>query len=277
MIKDINYIKLTEEEYLLVERGWGKDVAENTVIQRFIYDSDDMEVTGFAAYPKQIDGKLPVIIWNRGGDNKSGLIDNFLAFGLLGEIANWGYLVLASQYRNDDEFGGSDINDVINLIDLADDFDFCDSDKLGMEGWSRGGMMTYLALTLTDKIRCAVIISGIADLQRNSKSINIFSNKLLEKINSKDEIKVNEQLIKRSAVHFVNNISKNTSVLLIHGTNDKKVSYLDSKEMYEKLRFYNQKGKYELKLINGGDHYLKDSKKEISLLRKNWYDSFLKL
>jgi dipeptidyl aminopeptidase/acylaminoacyl peptidase len=186
-------------------------------------------------------------------------------------------LVLASQYRNDDEFGGSDINDVINLIDLADDFDFCDSDKLGMEGWSRGGMMTYLALTLTDKIRCAVIISGIADLQRNSKSINIFSNKLLEKINSKDEIKVNEQLIKRSAVHFVNNISKNTSVLLIHGTNDKKVSYLDSKEMYEKLRFYNQKGKYELKLINGGDHYLKDSKKEISLMRKNWYDSFLKL
>jgi len=277
MIKDINYIKLTEEEYLLVERGWGKDVAENTVIQRFIYDSDDMEVTGFAAYPKQIDGKLPVIIWNRGGDNKSGLIDNFLAFGLLGEIANWGYLVLASQYRNDDEFGGSDINDVINLIDLADDFDFCDSDKLGMEGWSRGGMMTYLALTLTDKIRCAVIISGIADLQRNSKSINIFSNKLLEKINSKDEIKVNEQLIKRSAVHFVNNVSKNTSVLLIHGTNDKKVSYLDSQEMYEKLRFYNQKGKYELKLINGGDHYLKDSKKEISLMRKNWYDSFLKL
>jgi len=277
MIKDINNIKLNNQEYLLVEKGWGRDVAENTVIQRFIYDSDDTEVSGFAAFPKQIDDKLPVIIWNRGGDNKSGLIDNFLAYGLLGEIANWGYLVLASQYRNDDEFGESDINDIINLIDLVGDFDFCDSDKLGMEGWSRGGMMTYLALTLTDKIRCAVIISGIADLQRNSKSINILSNKLLEKINSEDEIKVNEQLIKRSAVHFVNNISKNTSVLLIHGTNDKKVSYLDSQEMYEKLRFYNQKGKYELKLINGGDHYLKDSKKEISLLRKNWYDSFLKL
>ena len=277
MIKEIEYINLTNQEYLLVEKGLGNEVAENTVIQRFIYDSDDKEVTGFAAFPEHFDGKLPVIIWNRGGNNKSGLIDNFLAYSLLGEIASWGYLVLSSQYRNDDEFGGSDVNDVINLIDLADSFDFCNPEKIGMEGWSRGGMMTYLALTRTKKISCAVIISGLADLLRNSINKDIFSNNLLDKISSKDEISANEQLIKRSAVQFADKINKNSSVLLIHVTDDKKISYLDSQDMYEKLRFYNQKGIYELKLINGGDHYLKDSKKEISELRKNWYDSFLKL
>jgi dipeptidyl aminopeptidase/acylaminoacyl peptidase len=32
-----------------------------------------------------------------------------------------------------------------------------------MFGWSRGGMMTYRALTKTDRIKAAVVGSGLAD------------------------------------------------------------------------------------------------------------------
>ncbi len=67
--------------------------------------------------------------------------------------------MLASQYREADEFGGEDVNDVLNLIPLADTISFCDSSKIGMEGWSRGGMMAYQVLTQSDRINCSVIIS----------------------------------------------------------------------------------------------------------------------
>ncbi len=68
-----------------------------------------------------------MIIWNSGGNRKEGLIDDFLAQGIYGEIASWGYVVLASQYREEDEFGGKDVNDVLNLVPIADGISFCDS------------------------------------------------------------------------------------------------------------------------------------------------------
>ena len=54
-------------------------------------------------------------------------------------------MVLASQYRGNDggqgkeEFGGSDINDVLNLIPLAESISFMNADRIVMLGFSRGG------------------------------------------------------------------------------------------------------------------------------------------
>lgn len=35
-----------------------------------------------------------------------------------------------------DEIGGSDVNDILNLILLANEFGFADTHKWGIEGWS---------------------------------------------------------------------------------------------------------------------------------------------
>ena len=51
----------------------------------------------------------------------------------------------------------------MNLIPLLESLPQVDGSRVGMYGWSRGGLMTYLALTRTDRIRAAIIGAGVAD------------------------------------------------------------------------------------------------------------------
>ncbi|MEO8209872.1 MAG: prolyl oligopeptidase family serine peptidase [bacterium] len=273
MILSEEEIQLSDSQVKFIESGWGNEVVEDTIVKRIVYESDDLKVSGFLAHPKKIDKKYPIIIWNRGGNNEDGRIDDFLAKGIFGEIATWGYVVLASQYREADEFGGKDVNDVLNLIPISESISFCDSSRIGIEGWSRGGMMAYIVLSMTDRIKCAVIISGLSDLFRSGKTRSNLV-RVYEKIfGSEDESEFIADKKKRSAVHFADKLNKEIKILLIHGTSDTKVSHLDSVDMYEKLQ---QNGiQCELKLIKNGDHYLKKQRKEIVKLRREWFDKFL--
>ncbi len=274
MITREENISLNKREYSFIKSGWGEKTASGVDLKKIYYLSDGKEIEGFLAIPKKVNNRIPLIIWNRGGYKESGKLDNFLAFGLLGEIASWGYAVLASQYRSEDEFGGLDVNDILELINLANEIDYVDTDLIGMEGWSRGGMMTYLTLTKTNSVKCAVIISGLSNLIRNRRNSNFL--KLVNSIYvESDEVHIRNELMLRSAVNFSEKISRNTSILLIHGDKDERISYLDSEDMYYKLSSNNQSN-YELKIIENGDHFLKSSRKYISELRKNWFSNYLK-
>ncbi|MBL8008149.1 MAG: prolyl oligopeptidase family serine peptidase [Ignavibacteria bacterium] len=265
---------LNETQEKLLVSGWGKSVFDKTVVKNIVYESDGIEVQGYAAYPASVSGKIPLIIWNRGGNNKDGRIDDFLAAGIFGEIASWGYLVLASNYREDEEFGGKDVNDILKLLTCAGEFEFCDINKVGMEGWSRGGMMTYIVLCLTERIKCAVIISGLADLFRSERKKNDLAEVYINLFGSESEEEFINRKRERSAVYFAEKINRETEILLIHGTNDRKISFQDSVDVYNKLKANGNN--CELKLIEGGDHYLRNHKSEVSELRRKWFDRHLK-
>lgn len=270
MIISRSEIILSESQKKLVRSGWGESVADDVTVEKMLYDSIGREVEGYIAYPKQIKDKLPLIIWNRGGNLREGRIDEFLARGMFGEIASWGYVVLASQYRKDEEFGGRDVEDVLNLIPLSESLSFCNTDLIGMEGWSRGGMMAYKSLCHTERVKCAVVIAGVANLLRRSASL-----KKLERIYGHVLEEDSEAKMKhRSAVHFAEAISPDTAILLIHGTSDHTVSHLDSVEMYDILRELGRR--VELRLVESGDHYLKKFRKEVSAMRKEWFDIYLR-
>jgi dipeptidyl aminopeptidase/acylaminoacyl peptidase len=181
LIVERNKIELNDSQNSMINSGWGEGIIKNTIVEKITYLSDGLKVKGYVAYPKDTSKKYPGIIWNRGGIGNRGVIDSFTARGLFGQLAGWGYVVFASQYRGNDggegkdEFGGDDLNDVLNLTSLAKEFDFADDNKWGVEGWSRGGMMTYLALTKNDHpayppagFKCAIITGGIANLRCNS-------------------------------------------------------------------------------------------------------------
>ena len=276
MIISEEELSLSDIQKKLVISGWGSEVYENTIVKKIFYESDGLSVQGYFASPVNLQNKLPLIIWNRGGYGNDGKIDDFLAKGMFGEIASWGYTVLASNYREKDEFGGSDVNDILNLISLADEIPVCDSSNIGMEGWSRGGMMTFKALTLTNKVKCAVVISGLADLVRTEKLQNNLSEAFKVQFGTDNPHLFEERksLKERSAVNFYERINKQVHVLLIHGTKDEKISFQDSVDMYSKL--ISSGIDCQLRLIEEGDHYLKKNKNETSELRKNWFDSFLK-
>ena len=112
MIISEEELSLSDIQKKLVISGWGSEVYENTIVKKIFYESDGLSVQGYFASPVNLQNKLPLIIWNRGGYGNDGKIDDFLAKGMFGEIASWGYTVLASNYREKDEFGGSDVNDI---------------------------------------------------------------------------------------------------------------------------------------------------------------------
>lgn len=273
-------IKLSSVQEKMIVSGWGEETFMNSNVEQIVYLSDGLRVKGYLAYPKNSSGKHPCIIWCRGGINDAGKLDEFNASGILGQIASWGYCVLATQYRGNDsgegkdEFGGNDINDVLNLIPVAGEINSADTSRWGIEGWSRGGMMAYLTLTKTDMFNAAIISGGIANL-----NCGVSDNKFIQRLfqittgegvpnNFKDECE------KRSVVNFVEKISKKTNILLMHGIVDDRVPVQDSIRMAEKL--IENKINLKLVLFDNGDHFLRKHRTEVNLLRKNWFDKYLK-
>lgn len=271
-------IELTSSQEKFVKSGWGEEVT-NTQTEEMTYLSDGIKVTGYIAYPKEINRKLPCIIWCRGGIGEAGVIDNFNARGIFGLIASWGYVVLASQYRGNagsegkDDFGGDDLNDILNLTDLSDELDFIDNNRWGIEGWSRGGMMTYLALTRTDIFKAAVITGGIANLRCNSEESRFMRHLYELSMGNPSTEDFNNKCKERSIINFPEKISKETNLLLLHGTADDKVLPHDSIDMSYKL--IDQGINFRLILYENGDHYLKAHRREADTERKKWYQKYL--
>lgn len=275
MIIERKIISLSELQRKMLKSAWGSSSVDNSIVENITYKSDNLLVKGYLAYPKNIERKYPCIIWCRGGYGNAGALDNFHAQGILGQIASWGYVVLETQYRGNvggegkDEFGGSDLNDVLNLIDLANYLEFADTSIWGIEGWSRGGLMTYLTLTKSDIFRAAISTGGISNIKCIADESN-FMNILLRKSDSK----LSEEFCNsRSVIKFIDNYSRKTPTLLLHGTNDDRVSAHHSLDLSYKFLEYGIE--HKLVLFENGDHFLREHKIEVDNLRKNWFYKYL--
>jgi len=260
----------------MIASGWGKEIIENTVVERMTYLSDGLKVKGYIAYPKDSFKKYPCVIWCRGGAGNKGAIDSFTARGIYGQLASWGYCVFASQYRGNargeglDEVGGSDVNDILNLLTLADEIPQTNVKLWGIEGWSRGGMMTFLTLRNNGNFKCAVLVGAISNVAEYAKSNSKLKN-YYEKLIGQDRLE--KELYKRSAINFVNELPK-IPYLLIHGAVDDTVSPTQSIEIAKKFDEYEIP--HQLVLPKNGDHFLRKNKKEVDGLRKEWYEKYLK-
>jgi dipeptidyl aminopeptidase/acylaminoacyl peptidase len=274
-------IILTEQQQKMVLSGWGKEAFEKSVVEKISYLSDGLRVTGYIAYPKDDTQKFPCVIWCRGGIGNAGAIDKFTARGIFGQIASWGYCVFATQYRGNDggegndDFGGDDLNDVLNLLPLAEEIPQANKDVWGIEGWSRGGMMTYLTLTRTNIFKAAVVIGGIANLRCNSDESK-FMRRLYEHTMGKyGEEEFKQKCESRSIINFPKKLSQNTPLLMIHGNLDNRVLPHDSLDLSSEL--IDLKRTFRLIMMEGGDHFLKTHRKEVDEFRKSWFDKYLKL
>ena len=273
-------IKLNDSQNKMIASGWGQDVLDNTITEKITYLSDGLKVKGYISYPKEKLKNYPCVIWNRGGIGNKGTIDSFTARGLFGQIASWGYVVFATQYRGNDgaegkdEFGGEDVNDVLNLIPLADEIEIADTEKWGIEGWSRGGMMTYLTLTRSNIFKCAIVNGGIANL-RCSSDESPFMRRLYEVTMGKYKgEEFYEKCESRSIVKFADKLAKETPILISHGTADERVLPHDSLDLSYKL--LELKIPFRLVMLEGGDHFMKKHRKEVDEMRKKWFEKFLR-
>ncbi|MCU0291258.1 MAG: prolyl oligopeptidase family serine peptidase [Thermoanaerobaculaceae bacterium] len=223
------------------------------------YWSDELRVKGFLGRPRE-GTCLPAVIYNRGGNLEYGALKGW-------EIIPYveaGFVAVASQYRGNgggegrEQFGGADVDDVMNLLPLLKGLPEVDPERIGMTGNSRGGMMTYLALkrqtlTGTHDIKAAVTIGGVADLfgwlDERPSMIDTFR-ALIRGWPDKGPYRA------RSAVEWPELI--NVPLLILHGESDDRVSVEQSRRLAELLT---KAGKpVQLITYPGDDHSLSVSR-----------------
>ncbi len=256
-----------------------RTIATQTETKSMTYLSDGLRVKGYLSAPRQ-GTNLPCVIWNRGGNREFGAINDTNAVSHLGRMASWGYIVVASQYRGNaggdgkEEFGGADVNDVLNLLPLLGSLRQADSSRVGMCGYSRGGMMTYLALARTDKISAAVVGFGLSDaFDTVSCRPEMETNVLAELVPDFKE-KRETILESRSAIRWVEKLSKNTPILLMHGTADWRVNPMQAIQMATAL--YQHKHPVRFVLFEGAAHGLGEFKEEVNRITKDWLDRYVR-
>lgn len=247
---------------------------------RLKYMSDGLKVVAFVLKPKQPDGaRLPTVIYNRGGHNKRGEHDigviDFEKLLSLRFLVSQGYVVVASQYRGGggseglDEIGGADVNDVLNLVPVIESLPFADRERIGVFGWSRGGMMTYLALRRTPRIKAAVIASAPADCADAAGMEAVLAGQV-----PGFEENRQEALHSRSAVHWVDKIDKRVPILLLHGSEDRSVSAGSALRMATEL--HSSGHPFRFVLFENGDHGLTQHSEEVQRMIIGWFDKYLK-
>lgn len=244
-------------------------------VYKITYHSQGHKVNGFIIEPRK-GSNLPSIIFNRGGSGEfSALKISYLFSNTPAELAKEGYIVIASQYSGNagsggvDEMGGSEIEDVLVLQKILEQYSRADETKVGMYGTSRGGMMTYLALSKVDWIKAAVTIGGAANLFLQEKLRPKMIEHFKKMFGGSEEEKQ-----KRSVVFWAHHLSKQTPILIMHGQSDWRVSPLESLELSQKL--LEQKIPHRLVVFEGADHGLKECAAEATKMTIDWFDRFLK-
>ncbi len=227
-------------------------------IHDITYMSDGLKVKGYLAQPKA-PGTYPAIIWNRGGNREFGLLQS----SSLIPYAQNGYVAIGSQYRGNgggegrEEFGGVDVNDVLNLIPLLKSMPNVDTDRIGMVGFSRGGMMTYITLkeqTLrgTNDIKAACTVGGLADLFMGAEERPDMVSGVYTPLIGGSPSQVPDKYEARSATYWADKI--NVPLLIQHGEADWRVSVEQPRKLAKELDKYGKV--YKLITYPGDDHGL---------------------
>lgn len=247
--------------------------------QRIKYWSDGLKIFGYIWKPQNTRGKkLPLIIVNRGGSLElSKLTPNCGRFGFYNFLAN-GFVVVGSQYRGNDggqgkeEFGGADVNDVLNLIPLVKSLEYIDTNNIFMLGESRGGMTTYLALKQGIKVNAVAVIGGLSDLAAN---LSTFPELLPRWSKIIPTLKQNQDkcLRDRSAVFWADKL--NVPILVLHGGADWRTN-LETQTMalIRQLRVH-QKA-HKLIVYQEDDHFLSFNREESERQIIQWFKSYFR-
>lgn len=243
-----------------------------------VYKSDGLKIKGIVAFPKHFDSKkkYPIIIFNRGGNRGFGYVDKLNHY--FHSLTKDKYIVFSSQLRGspgsdgEDEYGGKDINDTLNLIKIAKSYAFVDLNNIFMHGGSRGGMTSYLVMKSGVRLNAVAVSCGISDLFMSAKLRPRLESLVFEKLILNYKTKKQEELYKRSAVKWPEKV--NSPLLLLHGDADWRVNVKQSQSLYDLLKARSHPVK--LRVFKGGNHSLTGFEKEESEEMHSWFAKYMK-
>ncbi len=201
------------------------------------YASGGFSVVGFVIEPRGA-GRHPAVLVARGGNSMMGLIGPRILLEM-NQLAERGFVVLATQYRGADggegvdQFGGGDTQDLASLAPLARSLPSVEPGDPFVLGYSRGGMTAALALRRGLRVRAGALFSGLFDLQLDAREHPEMAENYRELVPGFKE-NPDAALRERSAVAWAPEIQ--APLLVLAGTRDTVVSPANNAERLHALR-----------------------------------------
>ncbi|MGX5913214.1 alpha/beta hydrolase family protein [Aliidiomarina sp. Khilg15.8] len=221
----------------------------NSECIRFTYDVDGVEVPGFMVRPVDADGDTPVLVYHRGGNGAYGAINFMTLYRRHMGLADEGYTIIGSNLRENDEFGGIDLEDSRAILSIVKGMDNVDQDRIALWGSSRGASQMMQVARGRDDVHALIFEMGAADHEQSlvtrPEMLRVFGNRVPNFADNR------EQALKdRSVVYWADELPQ-VPVLILHGDKDDRVdveqahilaSALDDSGHEYKLNIYPEKG-----------------------------------
>jgi len=239
------------------------------------YRVNGLMITGYISLPPSDENIYPAIIYCRGGNRDFGTFDRG-QLEIQRELASAGFVVLSSQLRGNifsqgtDEMGGSDLNDILQLIEIAKKLPFVQSQNIGIHGVSRGGTNAYQISRISDDISSVSVIGASVDI-RDSHSYrpDKYTRVNLPLIGDTIEFKL--EYDKRSPILWVEEL--NEPLLILHGTDDWRSKIKFVERIIPKLEKHHKI--FEHHFIEGGSHGLGTHRDLRDSLIAQWHTKHL--
>lgn len=276
-LHNVNIQDITQE--LILDESIPFDLKQplidgNRRIVIFKYLSDSDHVAGYISYITQ--GNHPLMIFLRGGNGYFGIMRPNNRFSFLD-----GYNVVGTLYRGNiyggvDELGGSDIQDIEQLIKFFPQLESFINVKLeapyGMIGVSRGAMEMFVALSqleyVKERVSHAISVSGNVDLHLSMARRPEMKYLFQKKFKQSDKEDFEHWIQSREPASNASNLSKSLKVLLVYGLADNRVFLEEQLNLEKALK--TEGIATELVTIPGASHGLEGNFKDFENIVKKF-------
>lgn len=208
--------------------------------------------------------KLPLLVFPHGGVHAR--FDSNYSYHIVRELVQQGYVVVAPEYRGSTgygkgfyqliDYGGREVDDAQAAKDWAlATFDFVDRDRVGLVGWSHGGLIVLmLAFNYPKDYRCVYAGVPVSDLimrlgYHDKDYEELFSAEYHVGKTVRQDI---AEYKRRSPVWHVEKLS---IPLLIHtNTNDEDVNVIEVEHLIQALKAAGKDFQYKIFQDAPGGH-----------------------
>ena len=160
-----------------IDRTWREASAGHMLMEKITYRSrvGDLDIPAFVFQPLTLRGTKghPALVWVH--ENIRGhLYTHYIPY--IREATARGYIVIAPEYRGSVgygkafydaiDYGGSEVDDVVTSVDvLKAKYSAVDPSRVGIIGWSHGGMITLLSVLRNETaFKAAVAMVPVTNL-----------------------------------------------------------------------------------------------------------------
>jgi dipeptidyl aminopeptidase/acylaminoacyl peptidase len=263
--------------------GWLKDVLLGTTEELTATSKDGTEVHALIVKPAtfRAGAKYPTLLRIHGGPN--GQDEHAFSFEREIFAAN-GYVVVAVNYRGSNgrgsayqkaifaDWGGKEVVDLLGTMDAVQKLPYVDGDRLGIGGWSYGGILTDYTIATDGRFKAATSGAGSA-LQLTMYGVDEYITQYENEIGP--PWKSQDLWIKISYPFFHADKIK-TPTLFLGGDKDFNVPLVGGEQMYQALKSLGVDT--QLVIYPGQFHGITTPTYKIDRYQRylDWYEKYLK-